>query len=285
MDPRPDATTSVASSAAAAAGCVIALLEDMGTIALAADLFDQVWQARAVMPSNLIRAIQFGGGYVSGAFVEDEMRGASVAFLGTSHQADDPVMTLHSHITGVLGADRGIGYALKLHQRQWCQQHGVNTISWTFDPLIARNAYFNLAKLGAIGTAYLTDHYGEMADGINAGQGSDRLLARWDVGATRAPTRPALPADPPIVVLDRDTAGEPVATDVNGSPHEVLAIAAPADILRLRRRNPSLAHRWRRAVRDHLIPLMAAGYQATGMTRDGYYLLTRTATHGPAGAP
>ena len=52
-------------------------------------------------------------------------------------------------------------------------------IVWTFDPLVARNAWFNLARLGALPTGYLEDFYGPMTDAINAGMASDRLLLTW----------------------------------------------------------------------------------------------------------
>src|ERR687886_297223 len=92
-----------------------------------------------------------------------------------------PECALHSHITGVAPTDahRGIGFALKLHQRAWALARGVRLVVWTFDPLVARNAWFNLAKLGALPTAYLESFYGAMSDGINAGEESDRVLVDW----------------------------------------------------------------------------------------------------------
>ena len=52
-------------------------------------------------------------------------------------------------------------------------------MTWTFDPLVRRNAYFNTVKLAARPVNYLVDFYGEMTDEINTGQGSDRLLVQW----------------------------------------------------------------------------------------------------------
>ena len=79
---------------------------------------------------------------------------------------------------------RGIGAAMKLHQRLWCLEHGITRMSWTFDPLIARNAYFNIgARLGALPSEYHPDFYGQMRDGVNAGHASDRVFVEWDLTA------------------------------------------------------------------------------------------------------
>src|SRR6185312_17408828 len=90
------------------------------------------------------------------------------------------------HIAGVTraGAGRHIGYALKLHQRAWALDRGLDTVTWTFDPLVRRNAYFNTVKLAARPVEYLVNFYGEMTDEINVGQGSDRLLVEWPLLAS-----------------------------------------------------------------------------------------------------
>ena len=74
---------------------------------------------------------------------------------------------------------RHVGFALKLHQRAWALLRGVSEIAWTFDPLVSRNAYFNLVKLGAQPAEYLPNFYGTMLDTINGDDDSDRLLVRW----------------------------------------------------------------------------------------------------------
>ena len=72
-----------------------------------------------------------------------------------------------------------MGFALKLHQRAWCLDRGITLMEWTYDPLVARNAYFNLSKLGATVAEYLPDFYGVMGDGINRFDESDRILVHW----------------------------------------------------------------------------------------------------------
>jgi predicted GNAT superfamily acetyltransferase len=132
--------------------------------------------------ANLMRAFHYGGSYVAGAFEGERMAGASIGFVAMD--GGDGRAVLHSHVTGVAAGfrGRGVGLALKTHQHQWARGRGLASVVWTFDPLVRRNAHFNLATLGALGATaprYLVDFYGDMPDAVNAGQGSDRLLVDW----------------------------------------------------------------------------------------------------------
>ena len=100
-----------------------------------------------------MRALAHSGNYVVGLYEGDRMVGASVAFFGPPAGAP-----MHSHITGVLPdlQGHGLGRVLKQHQREWALARDVGHITWTFDPLVARNAHFNLRVLGARVTEYLS---------------------------------------------------------------------------------------------------------------------------------
>src|SRR5262245_38271070 len=168
-----------ASEAAGHAGVEVHELSKPAETAAAADLFQAIWSAPAQAPplsAELMRALAATGNYVAGAYVGDTMVGAAVAFF-----TDETPRALHSHISGVAEGMQGrsVGFALKLHQRLWALERGIGTIAWTTDPLVRRNAYFNLAKLGATVTEYLPDFYGEMKDGVNAADTSDRLMLTW----------------------------------------------------------------------------------------------------------
>src|SRR6478752_4811786 len=132
------------------------------------------------MSLELLRAFTKAGNYVGGAFDGDRLVGACVGFF---HAPTEDA--LHSHIAGVLPGlgGRHVGFALKLHQRAWAMLRGVGEIAWTFDPLVSRNAYFNLVKLAARPTEYLPNFYGAMLDSINGDDDSDRLLVRWELRA------------------------------------------------------------------------------------------------------
>lgn len=271
-----------AAAAAAAAGTQVREVTSARELDAVHSLFNGIWQPGplgAPMTGELLRALAKSGNYVGGAFDGDELVGACVGFFGAP--ADE---TLHSHIAGVLEVARGrsVGYALKLHQRAWSLQRGVSDIHWTFDPLIRRNAYFNLVKLGARPEEYLTNFYGGVHDAINGGDDTDRLLTRWQLAGE--PVRAACagdfaPADAAscraagaAVALDRGPSGGPVTGTFASS---TLLVAVPADIERLRLAAPGAAKDWRAALREVLGGLMAEGAHVTGFDRSGWYILRR----------
>jgi len=232
-----------------------------------------------------MRSLAHFGGYVAGAYAADtaagaysgdtaagaysavSLVGAAVGFVGDGF--------LHSHITGVAPSAQGhgVGYVLKRHQRAWALERGIATINWTFDPLVRRNAYFNLGRLGAAATEYLVDFYGDMSDGLNAGQGSDRLVATWSLEAAVPRAEPDIAAliNEKRVTLNVDPAGAPRLEDVSGEGP--LLCRVPPDIAALRVADPGLGRRWRLAVRTQVGGAMARGYRVTAATRFGWYVL------------
>ncbi|MFE1442021.1 GNAT family N-acetyltransferase [Streptomyces sp. NPDC058739] len=246
-------------------------VEDLEAVAR---LYADIWGTDPACPPvspEVMRALAHAGNYVAGAYEDGRLVGASVGFFGS------PVgTTLHSHITGTL-AGRGIGLALKLHQRQWALARGLTRITWTYDPLIRRNAHFNLTKLGARPEEYLTDFYGAMDDAVNGGDPSDRVLAAWDLTAPvpdAVPTRhETVPAGTGHALLDRD--GLPVAAPTGAT---TVLIDLPDDIEGLRRTDPSAARAWRLALRDVLGGLLAEGARVTAFHARRQYVVERPST-------
>ncbi|TMR89267.1 GNAT family N-acetyltransferase [Nonomuraea basaltis] len=236
-------------------------------------LFDDIWHFGPGEPPitvELMRALSHAGGYVAGAFDGDRLVGASAGFLAAGG-------ALHSHVTGT-AAGRGVGFELKLHQRRWALERGLERITWTYDPLVRRNAHFNLAKLGARPREYLPNFYGVMGDAINRGDESDRLVADWPLSAPhvvalarREPYVTPVPDD--AVVALADEGGRPVPGLVDAG---TVLVAVPADIEGLRRTDPGAAKAWRHAVRDVLGGLMAEGRTVTGFTGKSYYVVERS---------
>jgi predicted GNAT superfamily acetyltransferase len=161
-------------------------------------------------------------------------------------------------------------------------RRGLRTISWTFDPLVSRNAYFNLTKLAATPTEYLTNFYGGMNDGVNGSDDSDRLLVIWDLNGPQVqaacagrPATPAVPAElghAAVIGLGRSPDGQPMMGTLDGP---TVLVAVPPDIEALRSTDPASARAWRVAVRETFTALMAGGWRATGFDRAGWYVLTR----------
>jgi predicted GNAT superfamily acetyltransferase len=266
----------VARRAAERAGVTVRMPHELPELDQIVAVYNQVWRpdpTNQPFPLELLRVLAHLGSYVAAAYRGEKMVGATVGFFGPPD-----TRTLHSHATGVLpdGQARGVGFALKTHQRAWALDNGVRTVGWTFDPLVSRNAHFNLAKLGARCRVYLESFYGDMPDELNAGDESDRLLLDWDL-ADPAVTR-ALDGHPvervpgATVALDIDAAERPVPGEVKGRHVEV---RIPDDIYAVRKANPETALRWRLAVRDVLGGLLADGAVITGFSRDGGYLLDR----------
>jgi predicted GNAT superfamily acetyltransferase len=277
-----------ADHAAKAAGVVMRELSELPDLAAACDLFATIWQSPPSNPgmtAAILRALTKAGNYASGAYdlVTGELLGACVGFFGPpAHRS------LHSHIAGVgpAGLGRSLGFALKVHQRAWCLHRGATEIEWTYDPLIRRNAYFNMVKLGARPAEYLPNFYGDMSDGINGSTDSDRVLIRWDLRSPRVVATSAGRPVPASAAAERER-GARVALSAGpeGWPESksfamrdldcpTVLVGVPADIEGMRATDPARAAAWRGALRDALAPLMADGGQVTGFDRDGWYVVT-----------
>ncbi|MGE0817569.1 MAG: GNAT family N-acetyltransferase [Candidatus Nanopelagicales bacterium] len=275
--------------AAERSGVEVRALSTLDELADARAVWDAVWPTvpgATEITGNLIRAIEHAGGYVSGAYAGGRMVGSCLAFLGRSREDAGWHTHLHSHIAAATpgNADRGIGTALKLHQRAWALEHDIDRVVWTFDPLVRRNARLNLVKLGAVASEYLVDFYGVMDDALNVGEPSDRLLAQWDVGSERvaAALAGAVPLETHDELLARGAEAALVVGD-EGEPHVVptsartTLVALPGDIIDIRRRDGGLARAWRLAVRQALAPVGAGEAQVVGLTSDGWYVVEEDA--------
>ncbi|MEN3272978.1 MAG: hypothetical protein V7636_1739 [Actinomycetota bacterium] len=232
-------------------------------------VFEAIWGPDGQPALNITRAMQHAGGYAVLAEEDDRVVAASLGFLG--READGAPL-LHSHITGALAdaTNRGIGFAVKQHQRAWCLERGIHTITWTFDPLVRRNAHFNLCKLGARAIEYHADFYGAMPDAVNGGDETDRIVARWDLAIESSID--AVAPDDAVLVLTAGADGEPVVHDIGGN---TLLHQIPRDYQDLRRAEPAIGRAWRHAVRKTLGAALGDGYVGTGVTDDGCYVLRR----------
>ncbi len=278
-----DDARKLAAEAAARSGVRIELARELDTLQAACNVIESIWRSPPddpPMTPGLLRALTHAGNYCALAWDGVEPIGVCVGFLGA-----DPAHVLHSHIAGVTAsaAGRHVGRALKLDQRAWALEHGIDAINWTFDPLVRRNAYFNAARLGALPTRYLVDFYGEMSDAINLGHPSDRLDVLWRLddphvvdicaGRARAGSLEALVADGASVVLADDH-----DLPIRAYPETatlVRLVQVPRDIESMRADAPDLARQWRLEVRSALGSLLNEGWHVTDVLRSGHYVLRR----------
>jgi predicted GNAT superfamily acetyltransferase len=245
-------------------------IEDARTMARVLDAVWGGWDGAAGIQDSTILALAHAGNYAEIAILGDDPVGAALGFFGVP--LGD---VLHSHVVGVLprAAGLGIGTMIKKRQREWCLQRSIGTMTWTFDPLVARNAYFNIEKLGARPTHYMIDYYGQMRDGLNAGQASDRVLLTWDLTAD-APAPGRVARDRTFVVLAANAGGRPELANPP-SDCEHVSIEIPSDIEHLRRENTPLSHEWRLALRQTLPQLLGTGWNVTSFDRAGAYVMER----------
>lgn len=274
-----DRVRQTVNGAAARADVELVIVQDIESLHAVSDLFEQVWGRTpegVPLHSEAMRSMIHAGGLVNAAHDRHSGELSGAAVLGR-----DMPGTCYGYIAaaGPLAEDRGIGRALKQHQRLWALEHDLVTMRWTFDPLVARNARFNLSRLGATVGEYEPAFYGRMTDNLNGEDVGDRLVARWDLRSTRtlAAEQAALPeplADP-VLAAPR---GAHVEQGPDGSAALVRTlderwVRVPTDIVTLRRTDPRQARAWRRAVATWLQDAFAAGLVADGASRTGWYHL------------
>ncbi|MCY7379821.1 MAG: hypothetical protein LH467_10865 [Gemmatimonadaceae bacterium] len=220
------------------------------------------------VPASMLRVATYVGGLCLGAFSpEGELCGFVFGLAGSI----DGRPTHWSHLLGVKEAGRnlGVGRLLKEHQRRVLASRGILEICWTFDPLIAKNAHFNLNLLGARVVRYLPDMYGISESPLHHGLATDRLIVSWSTeqpahvihsapGADYAAVPVLTPAPQPgDDVLQRD-----------GRESAALRIEVPTDFRQLIARSPAIAIDWHDALREHFVWALGAGYVVTGLHRD-----------------
>lgn len=265
----------------------LAVREPHGNLELRAleDLQIDVWgfDAREAVPAAHFRAVQHVGGMVLGAYSEGRLVGFAYGFPALPHDAWEHGVGIHSHMVGV-GRGRqgaGVGRALKWAQRDWCLENGITWMSWTFDPIQARNARLNFHHLGARSHEYLIDFYGIMPGSLGGNLTSDRLLVFWDLRLRDVAERAeryavGLSPEPGPVgsapwTLQRGPNGDPLPV---AAPEDAtsLRVAVPEHANRLLQEDPPAAARWRMAVREAMAPAIADGFSVTAFEGEGYLL-------------
>jgi predicted GNAT superfamily acetyltransferase len=210
------------------------------------DVIQATWGGQRI-DREVVRALAESGNVPWGGFDGDRLVGFVLGWAGV----DPEGLHVHSHMLAATPdrRHRGIGYALKLAQRAQALDQGIAVMRWTFDPLVARNAWLNVGKLGAIVDRFERDYYGEMTDDLNAGERSDRFMVRWE--------------------LDRP----PGPREVPASPTR---IAIPTDLYELREHDPERARRWRDEVAVAAGAAIARGEVGVAFDREGaVYLFAR----------
>jgi predicted GNAT superfamily acetyltransferase len=236
------------------------------------ELQHEIWgeSYSGVVPAVILALAQRLGGVVAGAFAAD---GALLGFVFGMTGLIDGQLGHWSDLLAVSAAarDRGIGRSLKHFQRDAVRALGIHTMHWTYDPLVARNAYLNLVKLGATACEYVIDFYGaETGSSLHGSLGTDRFIVRWNIGADSDPRghaalHPAAdPDDGPLIVNPARGAAPPTPGDLPILPR--VRIEIPPDIHTLVDRAPEAALAWRTTTRRAFTWYLARGYRVAAFS-------------------
>ena len=256
----------------------VKLLTDVHGLRACESLQQRVWgrEDETLAASHMVAAVH-AGGMAAGAFQSNRLLGFVFGFVSYRPQQPQP-NGLHSHLLAVLPEHRGqaIGKTLKWFQREWCLAHNLAWVTWTFDPLQAKNARLNLEHLGAVATSYRVDEYGILGGALAGTLPTDRLLAFWDLSGFRATglaqglTVPGLELETlPPVLVNRE--GYPGALDTSRTEPK-LRVDIPANFTNLLHHNPNAALAWRFAVRKVMQAYLAVGYTVTRFIDTSYVL-------------
>ena len=262
----------LANRAAASAGVELRPLASVGDADLIARVVAATWGGEQAVPPEMVRALAESGNVPYGAFAGGELIGFVLGWAGVGANEG---LHVHSHMLAALPDRRhgGIGYALKLAQRAQALDQGIGVVRWTFDPLLARNAYFNIHKLGAFVDRFERNFYGEMTDSLNRGDRSDRFVVRWDLRETPGPWVVPFAGDPVVVRRTGDERPDRLA-DVDA---DAAILEIPAEHAAVRASDPDLARAWRDAVADAAEGCLDRGLVGAAFIRErSAYVFGRT---------
>ncbi len=278
----------------------IKLIEDINEMHRVEDLQRQVWQEGEtdIVPAHLMNSAVHNGGLLLGAYTENDLAGFVFGFSGFYTTPDGPRLKHYSSMLGVRPdfRDQGMGFALKRAQWQMVRHQGIDRITWTYDPLLSRNAWLNISRLGAVCSSYLRNFYGKMNDVLNQGLPTDRFDVDWWVNSHRVDRRLSRRRRGDLTLAHYLSGGaqtvNPTEMDSCHLPHPVedqpiqtgkgmpfLLVEIPADFQALKTVNIELALEWRLHIRTVFEALFNAGYLVTDFVQSAnppicsYYVL------------
>ena len=214
-----------------------------------------------ISPRRHLIVSRMAGGWTLGAFVDETL----VGFVHHLAAVSGDQIFGYSHMMAVSAEyqNRGVGAKLKWAQRARALSEGRDSIKWTFEPMRARNAHFNLNRLGVVIRDYAVNFYGtdystNPAEHAPRGMDSDRLFASWELRSPRVEALAAGREYPP------------------GVPDQVISI--PADFSAVLKSDPALAKSELLRVRQEFLKALGEGLVCRAFERDAAkprYLLFR----------
>jgi predicted GNAT superfamily acetyltransferase len=288
----------------------IRILDTIKQLEMVEDLQRIVWPGSEtdVVPAHLLITAVHNGGFTLGAFPDEELDapliGFAFGFPGTYSTPDGPRLKHCSHILAVHPEFQGKGIGFKLKRAQWqlVRKQGIDRITWTYDPLLSRNAHLNIHRLGTVCSTYRREVYGEMRDGLNIGLASDRFEVDWWVNSQRVNNRLSAKARTKLALnhfisaeaeiinpakINEDgwvlpSESQQLGSDLKSSDSlpNILLVEIPSDFLALKNADFGLAKEWRDISRTLFEDLFDRGYLVTDFVYNpgefprSYYVLS-----------
>jgi predicted GNAT superfamily acetyltransferase len=282
-------------------------LEDFAVVV---DLEREIWGPGYddVVPVPILAVSVHSGGILIGAFDDERTHAAPrtshlapsnmIGFVYSLPGIKDGKPTQWSHMAGVVRAyrSRGLGYQLKLLQRERALSAGLDLVQWTYDPLQAMNAHLNFTKLGVVVEEYAVNIYGVSGSPLHGGNPTDRFVADWWIRKPHVERRIAPAAQgsiPAMVMRDQGVAdagrvnrAEPVGEWLECG-NVALALEArrvvveiPMGFTDMLSKAPDLALAWRMSTREIFTAYFGRGYRAVEFfldrpSRKGTYLMVK----------
>ncbi len=278
MNPEPDRRTQVSSSEVC-----LRTLDTIGEMSQLVHLQSEIWgygqpDTDFPYPARALFALAQSGGHVGGAFIDDLPVGLSVAWRGMDPLLQEPY--LHSQLVGVRKEHRhlGIGFQLKLCQRNFALEANLELVKWVFDPMRSINANLNVRKLGAVIPAYHPDYYGTVQSHFSRGLATDRVWAHWYVASSRVQQRLLHP--PPLLKQEPALVQVTSLPDPNFSESEFL-VEVPDDFEAIFQESLALAADEQAKIREIFQHYLHQGYLiadflvVSGPPRHTFYLFTK----------
>lgn len=215
-----------------------------------------------ISPRKYLIMARRAGGWTLGAFVGAELVG--FVHLNVAVRGEREIIG-YSHMMAVDAAyqNRGVGARLKWAQRERALREGKSYITWTWEPMRARNAHFNLNRLGATVRSYGVNFYGPEdrtwgeSAALDGGIDSDRLFADWQLDSARV-----------VALAHVESTQGTAAASAAPAPPPVRTIEIPPDWSALVKRDAPAARREQLRVREEFLSAFAAGLVCARFERD-----------------
>ena len=249
----------------------------------------EVWgytDSEDVVPPPVLIVSVKRGGILLGAFDD---AGILKGFVYSIPAVKNGQLTQWSHMLGVTRDVRnsGLGFRLKLAQRDRARQMGIDLIEWTFDPLQTVNAFLNFVRLGVVVEEYEENIYGDSSSPLHQGSPTDRFVAEWHINAPHVERRVTAGG---LIARDQSVAAAPIVNpSIAGTPlrpgpvdlsisDRRLLVEIPAGFSEIQAADPALAREWRLGTRAIFRHYFSRGYRAVDFFHAphagrGHYLL------------